>query len=144
MSVNATLYETHQQLDRLTPVSTSTTVNGTWVSCKNFKRFTAKCQVGAIAASGTFTFRVQQAKDGSGTGAKALKTSAALTDTGDNQDIWLDFMAEDLDVDNGFDFVRIEAIAATAASVIAAELLGNGDARYTPVTQPATLLTATV
>ena len=125
-------------LDVINPQSTSTQVNGTWVSVRDYPRFIAKCNIGAIASTGTFTFQIRHAVDGSGTSAKALKASAALADTDDNEQLWLEVRAEELDVDGGFDYVRIEAVAATAASIISAELLGYG-ARYAPVAQPATL-----
>lgn len=131
--------ESHDLLDSIRPQSTSTQVNGSYVSIKDYPRIIAKCAVGAIAATGTLTFQVRQAQDSSGTGVKALKASAALTDADDNKDIWLEIRAEELDVDNGFDHVRIEVVAATAASLVQAELLGFVG-RYGPASQPATLV----
>jgi hypothetical protein len=131
--------ERHDLLDSIRPQSTSVQVNGSYVSIKDHPRIVAKCSVGAIAATGTLTFQVRQAQDSSGTGVKALKASAALDDTDDNQDIWLEIQAEELDVDNGFDHVRIEVVAATAASLVQAELLGFVG-RYGPAAQPATLI----
>lgn len=133
--------EAHDLIDSIFPVSTSTQVNGAWVDVKDFHRIVAKLKVGAIAATGTLVFQIQQATSAAGAGAKALKAAPSIGDTADNRDIWLEVKAEELDVDGGFRFVRIEAIAATAASIISAELLGV-KGRYSPAAQPAaTVLT---
>lgn len=136
--------EQFKSLQRISPQSTSTQVNGSaYVDVSGFRRFIAKFNVGAIAATGTLTCQVRQATSAAGAGVKALIASAALADTGDDQDIWLEFKAEDLDVDNGYKFVRLEIVAATAASIVGAELLGFV-ATYEPVVQPATVIATKV
>lgn len=138
MEYTRTFAEQLKTLQRISPQSTSVQVNGsTYVDTAGFHRFIAKFQVGAIAATGTLTLQVRQATSAGGAGAKALIASADLTDTGDDQDIWLEFKAEDLDVKNGFRYVRLEIVAATAASLVGAELLGFV-ASFEPVVQPAT------
>lgn len=127
------------QLDRIGAISASTQTNGAWVSVANCPRFVAKLNVGLIAATGTLGFQVRQAQDAAGLNAKAFKVMApTYIDTDDNEDSWLDCRAEELDVDGGFDYVRIEVLAATAASLFSAELLGYVH-RYGPATQPASL-----
>jgi hypothetical protein len=126
--------ESHTLLDQIFPVSTSTQVNGNYVSLKHFQRAVAKFSVGAIAVGGTLTFQVRQAQDTSGTGVKALKAATAITDAGDNQHVWIEIRTEELDVDGGFDCVRIEAVAGTAASVVYAELIGFVS-RFEPVAE---------
>lgn len=137
----ASFAESVAQVDVILPQSTSTQVNGSWVSVAQYERMVAKLATGNIASTGTITFQVRQAKDTSGTSAKALVAAAALGDTSDNTNIWLDIKGSDLDNDNGFSCVRIEIVAATAASLVFAELLGYV-ARYQPVTQPATVVQA--
>lgn len=107
--------------DNIDPVSSSTQVNGTWTQMTGAAGV-AIFHTGLIAATGTLTFQVRQAKDAAGTGAKAFKVAAAMTDTADNNHVIIRFRAEELDVNGGFDYVRIEAVAATAASLISAEL----------------------
>ena len=136
--------EEFKSLQRISPQSTSTQVNGSaYVDVSGFARFVAKFNVGAIASTGTLTVQVRQATSAAGAGVKALIASAALADTGDDQDIWLEFKAEDLDVDGGFKFVRLEIVAATAASIVGAELLGFVS-RFEPVVQPATVIASKV
>lgn len=125
-------------LQRISPQSTSSQVNGAaYVDVGIFRRLVAKFNIGAIAASGTLTVQVRQAKDAAGTGVKALIASAAYISTDGNNDVWLEFKDEDCDIANGYHFVRLEIVAATAASVVSAELLGF-NASYEPVVQPVT------
>jgi hypothetical protein len=57
----------------------ATTVQVTgWLSAKNFLNFLAIINVGALGASATVDAKVQQATDGSGTGAKDI-TGKAIT-----------------------------------------------------------------
>lgn len=132
--------EGYKQLQRITLQTGTAEVDGSaWVDIGTFRRFVAKASVGTIVATGTFDFRVRQAKDASGTGAKALIAATQLPDTGDDKDLWLEFKAEDLDVKNGFHFVRLECIPATANVTFFAELLAF-IAEYQPVTQPANVV----
>lgn len=142
---NATqqFFETFDQVDKIDPISANSQQNGAWVSVANFARLVAKLQVGVIAATGTITFRVSQAVNASGGSAKVLKSCTAYADTDDGKSQWLEILPTDLDQANGFTFIRMEIICATAASLVAAELLGIG-ARYKPVVQPATLTRFTV
>lgn len=117
--------------DAIVPASTSVQVNGSYVQAKGAAGV-AVFHVGAIAAGGTLTFQIRQAKDSTGTGVKALKAATAFADTDDNKHVIIRFRAEELDVQNGFDYVRIECVAAVAASVIAAELYLY-DVRFEPV-----------
>lgn len=106
------------------PQSTNTEVSSSWVSAANYHRFAAILWTGAIASTGTLNFKVEQATDGSGSNAKNLIVATALTDDDDNKRIALLFDAEDMDQDNGFKFLRLTVTAATAASLVHAELFG--------------------
>lgn len=123
--------EAHELLDKISPVSSSTAVNGSWVSVAEVHRGVALFQTGLVAASGTVDFIIEQAQDSSGTGAKAFKAATQLTDAGDNESVAIEFRSEELDVDNGFYYVRISATCATAAALVSGELLGVVD-RYGP------------
>lgn len=134
--------EGYALLDVINPISTSTAINGTWTQVGKFNRLIAKLQVGLIAAGGTLDFKIEQATNGAGAGAKPLKSITQLADTADNVQRWIEVKDEELDVNGGFDYVRITITGATAASLVSAELLGF-IGRYEPVAQPATLVVTT-
>jgi len=86
-----------------------------WVSMADFDRIFAYVQLGTWNATDDLDeCRVQQATDSSGAGAKDLTTDASGGDydTDNPVDAAGDFVilearAEDLDVDNGFKYVRL-------------------------------------
>lgn len=132
--------EGYKQLQRITLQTGTAEVDGSaWIDIGTFRRFIAKASVGTIVSTGTFDFRVRQATDSSGTGAKNVIAATQLADTGDDKDLWLEFKAEDLDLKNGFRYVRLECIPATANVTFFAELLGFV-AQYQPVVQPANVV----
>ena len=135
MGLNNLFVEEAQIVMAIVPVDSQTAANnGDWVSLKNFER----CTLLLIKAAGTAgddpVFTVRQAQDVSGTGAKALNftridakvgtqtgigafttvTQAAgntYTDTvsAEAQAIMaVEFKAEDLDVNNGFDCIQLQ------------------------------------
>lgn len=107
-----------------------------WIAAKDFAKFMALVMVGTMAATSTVDAKIEQATDGSGTGAKDVTGKAitqitqAGTDQSDTQAI-IEFDGGDLDVDGDFDFVRLSVTVAAAASDAAATVLGI-DARYGP------------
>lgn len=111
------------------------TVTTGWVSAKNFDAFMAIVQAGDLGASATLDAKLEQATDGSGTGAKDItgKAITQLTKAGsdDNKQAVINLRTEELDVTNGFDFVRLSMTVATATSDAGGILLGMV-ARYGP------------
>jgi len=105
-----------------------------WVSAKDFNSFMAIIMAGTLGASATVDAKIEQATDGSGTGAKDV-TGKAITQlvkaSNDDDQAIIEFCGEDLDVDNDFDFVRLTLTVGTATSDVGAVLLGI-DARYGP------------
>lgn len=118
--------EVLQPLVNIGAVSTSGATNSSWVDVSNCSRFAAIIITGLIAAGGTMNAKLTQATSSGGAGAKDItgKAIAALADTADNQNFIIDVRADELDVNGGFKFVRIELTGAVAASLIAAILLG--------------------
>lgn len=134
--------------------------DGDWVSLKNYRHVTLLFFGAAGAATEPATITVEQASKVDGTGAKALNfttvhtkhdadlqtvgqftkvTQAAAntfpmgTTTGDKQAIVLiDFNAEDLDVENGFDCIRGRIADVGTTAQIGAMLYILSDPRYTP------------
>ncbi|MCB0048953.1 MAG: hypothetical protein KDE24_05320 [Caldilinea sp.] len=108
-----------------------------WLPVSNSPRLTAIVQVGATDT--TVDAKLQQATDSSGTGAKDI-TGAAITQiagTGDNRFVSIDLATENLDLANGFDYVRLSITAGdgTTGAYAAAVIIQN--ARHMPPTQPA-------
>lgn len=89
----------------------------TWLDMRDFDRVTAILELGSWnAADDLDTAKLQQAQDSSGTGAKDLTTSASGgnydTDApidADGDQVILEARADQLDVENGFRYVRAYA-----------------------------------
>lgn len=117
-------------------VTAAGTVTTGWVEAADFESFLAVAMAGTLGSSATFDAKIEQASDGSGTGAKDLSGAAitqltqAGTDESDKQSL-IQFRSSDLDVDNSFTHVRLSVTVATATSDAAGVLLGFGP-RYGP------------
>lgn len=115
------------------PISqAAATVTTGWVSVANFHSFLAVVQTGVMGASATLDAKMQQAQDSGGTGVKDITGKAIVQivkASGDNKQALINFRPEDLDNANGFAYVRLSLTVGTAASVVAASLLGI-NARY--------------
>ncbi len=71
--------------------------------------------------------KLQQASDSTGAGAKDVSGKAItqiVKATGDNKQALINLRPDELDVANGFAFVRLSLTVGTAASVAGAQLLG--------------------
>lgn len=104
-----------------------------WVKASDYHQLLAIVQAGDLGTNATLDAKLEQATDGSGTGAKDVTGSAItqLTQAGTDSDklVLVNLHPGKLDVDNGFDYVRLSMTVATAASEIAGILLGLGQ-RY--------------
>ena len=122
-------------LATIDPASTAaSTVLTAWVSLAKFHSIAAILQTGALGASATVDAKLRQATDSSGTSAKDI-TGKSITQlvkaSHDNKQVIIEAKGEELDVANGFTHVALSVTVGTAASLIAAVLLGcNG--RYGP------------
>ena len=89
--------------------------NGGWLSMKNFSRAMAYVEIGTWDSSDDLDeCRFQQATDSSGTSAKDLTSdqSGGNYDTDNPVDangnfVIIEIRGEDMDVDNGFDYIRL-------------------------------------
>jgi len=94
---------------------TNASNNGSWLSMKNYARVMAYVEIGTWDSSDDLDeCRLQQASDSSGTGAKDLTSDASGgnydTDNpvdADGNFVVLEARGEDMDVDGGFDYVRL-------------------------------------
>jgi len=106
-----------------------------WASMEDFSEMMAVAMVGALGTSATVDFKLQQATDSSGTGAKDIsgKAITQLTQAGtdDDKQAVINVNGADLDVANDFDHVAMVLTTATATSDSGAVLLGMRP-RYGP------------
>ena len=113
-----------------------------WVNMGQFDALMAVVMVGDLAATSTVDAKLQQATDAAGTGAKDVtgKSITQLTQAGTDSDkqVVVNCYADELDVENGFDYVRLSMTVAAAAADAGAIVLGF-DARYQPATDAATV-----
>lgn len=102
--------------------------NSAWVPLASHLCLLALVQTGALGTGATVDAKLQQAVDASGTGAKDVsgKTITQLTQaaSGANRQALINLRAEELDVNNGFAYVRLVVTVAVAAANTSAQLLG--------------------
>ena len=128
MFPNAKGSELFSVLATIDPASQAVgTVTTGWISAGNHHSLLALVQSGVLGTGATLDAKLQQATDASGTGAKDV-TGKAITQivkaTGDNKQALINLRPDDLDVTNGFVYVRLSLTVAVAASLTAAQLLG--------------------
>jgi hypothetical protein len=114
----------------------ATHVSG-WVNMEDYHRAWLFLQVGDMGALATLDAGLQQAQDAAGTGVIAIagKTITQLTQAGgDGVDdlLCIELQTEELDVDNGFEFVRFYVTIGVADCVYSAALFGTCS-RFKPV-----------
>jgi hypothetical protein len=102
--------------------------NTGWVPLSTHHGLLALVQTGALATGATVDAKLQQAQDTNGTGAKdvAGKSIAQLTQAsnGANRQALINLRSEELDVNNGFAYVRLVVTVAAAAANTSAQLMG--------------------
>lgn len=116
---------------------TAGTVTTGWINMAEMERIQAVVMVGTLGTSATVDAKLEQALDGSGASAKDVSDKAItqLTQAGgdDRKQAVIELKAEELDVANGFGFVRLSITIGTAASDVGGLVLGAGF-RYGPAT----------
>ena len=128
MFPNAKGSELFSVLATIDPASQAVgTVTTGWISAGNHHTLLALVQSGVLGTGATLDAKLQQATDASGTGAKDV-TGKVITQivkaTGDNKQALINLRPDDLDVTNGYAYVRLSLTVAVAASLTAAQLLG--------------------
>ena len=130
MNTNAKPSEIVALLQSHSPQSQAAgTINTNCVDVSKFHTIMAVLQTGVLGASATVDFSLQQATDTSATGVKNI-TGKALTQivqaSGADKQAIINLRVSDLDVEGGFDCVRMKIIVGTAASLVSAQLYGIG------------------
>lgn len=116
------------------PVAGAATYTTVWVDAGTACAWYADCAVGT--AGTTVDAKIEQATDGSGTGAKDV-TSAAITQiNGDGESAVIQFKADALDTANDFTHVRL-SITTVGATAVAGGRLIAVNARYSPLADAA-------
>lgn len=113
-----------------------------WVSMRDFDLIVAVLLVGTMTATGKVDALLQQATASDGSNAKSIsgKAITQLTEVGsdDDKQAIINVRSNELDVEGGFTHVRLSVSTTTAASLLAAVLLGLS-ARYEPESDAATV-----
>ena len=129
MFPNAKGSELISVLATVDPVSQGAgTVTTGWVFAGNHHNLMALLQTGTMSASSTLDAKLQQAMDSSGTSAKDIMgkaiTQITQAGSGSNKQAIINLRTDDLDLLNGFSYVRLSITVAAAASLTAAQVLG--------------------
>lgn len=115
----------------------ASTVTTGWIKASDYLSFLAIVMAGDLGASATIDAKIQQATDVSGTGAKDVSglaiTQLTKAGTDDNKQALINIQHSDLDINNGFDFIRLSMTIGTAACDAGAIVLG-----FSPRKGPAT------
>ena len=117
-------------------------VTSGWVHMGTFEAIQAIVMAGTLGSSATLDAKLEQATDSSGTGAKDItgKAITQLTQAGTDSDkqAIINCRSEELDVANGFDYVRLSMTIGTATSDAGGLVLGHYP-RYAPATDATTV-----
>ena len=99
-----------------------------WVQVSQFQKLLALVQVGVFGASATVDANLQQATNASGANAKVIGSGRAITQMlaagGNNVQAEINLDAQELDVNNGFDYVQLTITVGTAATLVAGAVFG--------------------
>ena len=123
--------ETAALLYNLAPVSVSNGAEAftSYVSLANYHRAVIVIHTGVMASGSTLDAVVHQATDTSGTSAKHLTASKAITQltqagSDSNKDVAIEVRTEELDVAGGFDCIALGYTVGTAATLLSIEIYG--------------------
>lgn len=112
------------------------TVTSAWIDMALWDQLQAIIMAGDLTASATLDAKLEQAQDGAGTGAKDVtgKAITQLTQAGgdSNKQAVINLRAQELDINNGFSFVRASVtLTGGTGGDAGAVVLGQGP-RYGP------------
>ncbi|MEC9433879.1 MAG: hypothetical protein VYD87_13330 [Pseudomonadota bacterium] len=106
----------------------ASTVTTGWISAAAFNRFMAVVMAGDLGTSATLDAKLEQATNGSGSGAKDItgKAITQLTQAGtdSNKQALINLEQAALDVDGGFTHFRLSMTIGTATSDAGGMVLG--------------------
>ncbi len=106
------------------PQNTNAAQSTPWISAALFHKVMATVKVGAIANGALIDAKFQQAQDANGTGVKDVTTTAMAQMSAASQQSVINCKMVELDINNGFSFVRLTVTPSVAAAFISADVLG--------------------
>jgi len=115
-------------------VSTAAAYTSDWVEVENFHQFQAIVMAGTLGTGATIDAVVQQATDGSGTGAATIsgKSITQMTQAGtDQSDTQAVINVNSDEVSDGFTHIAVKVTVGTATSDMGALIIGMTP-RYGP------------
>lgn len=129
MFPNAKFTDVAALLAAIDPVSQGAgSATSGWIPVADYHSFVALIDVGVFGASATVDANITQAKDSSGTGAKAIGSGKAITQLlaagGNNRQALINLRPEELDTNNGFSYILLTVTVGTAATLVSGYLLG--------------------
>lgn len=129
MNPNVKLSEKLAILGTIDPSSQAVgSVTSAWVKASDFHNLIALIDVGVFGASATVDANIQQATSNAGAGAKAI-TGKAITQLlaagGNDRQATIEIHDQDLDSANGFEYIALNVIVGTAATLTSAVIFGG-------------------
>lgn len=133
MSYTARFTEVNELLARLAPLTYAGGVSTPWFAVNDYHRVVVIVSAGTLA--GTLDVAVFQATNVAGTGAKIVtgKAITQLAGTDDEVICAIEIRTEELDVDGGFDCLRVQTTNADQASNVYEVLVFGFEPRYAAV-----------
>ena len=130
MLTNQKLSEGITICDVFAPISqaAATVTTPNWIAVGTYDRFLALIETGVMQASSTVDAKIRQATSSGGAGAKDV-TGKAIAQvqqaaSGSGTVSAINFSSGDLDAANGFNYVQVSITVGTAATLLAAKLIG--------------------
>jgi len=111
----------------------NTTVNGTGIALDVADSLVAICYAGALASGGALAWKLQQATTVDGTYKDISGKTASHTDTDDNTIELIEVKGSELDVANGYKYVRLVVTESGSAACLVCGAFVRGNARYLPI-----------
>lgn len=114
------------ELDRIPPASQGAgSATTAWLDASQYPEFAGVILVGVLGASATVDAKFQQATSSGGAGAKNI-TGAAITQitSGNNQEAVINLRGDQLDINNGFNFIQLSITVGVAATLISGVVYG--------------------
>jgi hypothetical protein len=129
VNININLYEETCIVGVIDPdVTVAGAVSTGWIAAKDMFSYMAIIMAGTLGTAATLDAKLEQATDGSGTGAKDI-TGKAITQlvkaSNDDDQAVINIKQQDLDIENDFTHFRLTMTVAVADSDVAGLVLGS-------------------
>lgn len=128
-NININLYEEVSLVGIIDPdVYTAAAYSTGWIAAKDMFSFMAIIMAGTLGTAATLAAKLEQATDGSGSGAKDITGKAITTlvkATNDDDQAVINLKQSELDIENDFTHFRLTATVAVATSDFSAVVLGS-------------------